>query len=256
MIRIVVDVMGFDYDPIEAITACRHFKKFHDDVKIIFVGDKSELLKRILESELDQYEIIDAKDVVTCSDNPISYLRNKETSLFKGMKFVADDQADGFLSAGTTAAFVTIANSLIGTIDGINKAAFMSYIPTTDCRGLMLLDEGANLNCTGQDLYQFAQMANAYCRVLRNIEQPRVGLINIGTEEYKGFDFHHEANTYLRADSTINYQGFLETRNIINGTVDIAVCDGYTGNIVLKTLEGALKSINDLLKIQFKKPVN
>lgn len=252
--KLALDVMGFENDPNEAIQAARDFVSNHNDVSVILFGNENIIKPKLLTP--NEFEIVHCSDIIHMDDTPITALRKNETSMYKAIKSAADGITDGVLSAGSTACYVLLVYGLIRTIPGINKPAFMPYVPTSNGKGLILLDVGANKECSGKDLYQFAQMAKIYCETIRGINNPKIGVINIGSEKEKGFAYHHEANNLLKADNSLNYVGFIETRELLNGIVDIAVCDGYTGNITLKASEGALKTVTNSLKVQYKKPWN
>ncbi len=252
--KLALDVMGFENKINEAVKAARDFVKSHDDVQIILFGNE-ELIKPLLKKP-NEFEIVNCSEVVNMADSPLTALRKPNSSMFQAIKYVVDNKADGVLSAGSTACYVLLVYSLIKTIPGIERPAFMPYVPTSNGKGLTLLDVGANKECTGKNLYQFALMGKIYCESIRGIKQPVIGVINIGSEKEKGFAFHHEADELLRNDKSINYKGFVETRELLNGVIDIAVCDGYTGNITLKSLEGGLKTVTNCLKTQYKKPWN
>ncbi|MDR3290407.1 MAG: phosphate acyltransferase PlsX [Rickettsiales bacterium] len=252
--RLVLDVMGSDNKPIEAINAARNFIKIHNDVEIILIGKENEI-KQYLNSS-DKFEIINADNVIHTEDSIHSMLRNIESSMYKALEMVKNGLANGMVTAGTTAAYTALSYFIIKPIKGINKGAFMSFIPTTGLNEFVFLDVGANLNCSGEDLYQFAKMGNIYCKEISHINNPRINVLNIGTEDTKGFEFHHVANKLLKEDKTLNYQGFIESRYLLQGVSDVVVCDGYTGNITLKSMEGSLVSINKLMKKEFKKPWN
>jgi glycerol-3-phosphate acyltransferase PlsX len=250
--KLVIDVSGGEATPNEPINAARKFLAKNKDVTIILVGNE-DIIKPFLLPK-DKFQIVHAPDVVHAYDSVYSFLRNKETSLYKAMELVANGKADGVLSNSTTAAFTIVSVSLLKLLPGINKPAFMSYVPTVNRKGLLLLDEGANVQCDAADLVQFAKMANIYATHVMKKSKPSIGIVNIGTEDIKGYPFQIEANRILKKDKKLNYSGFVEGNVLLRGDVDIAVADGYTGNVVLKTLEGALTSIKNLLKDSFKKP--
>lgn len=251
--KIALDVMGYENDISEAIIAARKFVKKYHDVKIILVGDKDKINPLIQEGE---FEVFHASEVLTMEESALTALRRTNTSMFQAIKLVADNKADGVLSAGSTVGFISLSYFILKSIPGISKPAFMPYMPTVNKKGVMLIDVGANKTCTGEDLHQFAIMADIYCKTVRGIESPKIGVINIGTEAQKGFEYHHVANELLKKNNKLNYQGFVEPRYILQGVVDICVSDGYTGNLVLKAIEGGLKSLTSSLKQSFKKPWN
>ena len=245
--------MGFDNHINEAIKAARIFKKKHNDLSIILVGRKNEINKYIKKNEFD---IHDCPDIVEMTDSPMTAIRKTKSSMYNAIKLVEDNYADGVLSAGSTSCFVTISYLILKTIKGVTKPAFMSFLPTTKNKITGMLDVGANKNCSGLDLYIFAKMANIYFNVIEGYTKPKIGIINIGTEEKKGFEYHHVANEKISNDKSLNYLGFIEPRYILNGHVDILISDGYSGNIVLKSIEGALKAISSVMRSSYKMPYN
>lgn len=252
--KIALDVMGFENEIIEAINAARKFIKKYKDTEIILVGNENKIKPLIKNNE---FEIHHANDVIKMSSSPIQALRMTESSMYKSVQLVANNVADGVLSAGSTASFVTIVYYLLKPINNLLKPGFMPFLPTTKKgKYFVIVDVGANKSCNGNDLYNFAKMANIYFQNVENILNPSIGIINIGTEANKGFDYHHEANQMLSNDKKLNYVGFVEPRNLLQGIVDIAISDGYTGNLVLKSLEGGLKALSMSLKTNFKKPWN
>jgi glycerol-3-phosphate acyltransferase PlsX len=250
--KLAIDVMGFENDISEAVRACRKFNKQYKDVQFILVGNELEIKKRLEVN--DHFTIVHASDVVTMNDNPILAMRKTNSSMYKAIELVQKKQADGVLSAGSSTCYVPMAYVLLKLIDGINKPAFMPYLPTTTKEGFMMLDVGANKECTGEDLYQFAKMGTIYSQIVRNVTRPRVGIINIGTEVDKGFAYQKEAYQLIVKDTTINFVGFVEPRELLMGVTDVAIADGYTGNITLKALEGGLTALKDTMKHEFKKP--
>ena len=249
-----VDVMGFENDISEAIKACRKFVSKNKDVKIILVGDKQKIFPYLKNKE--EFEIEDASDVILMTDEPISVRNKKDSSMYKAIELVKDDKAHAVLSAGNTACYVFLTHLLLKKLNKISKAGFMPFVPTRNNVGLNILDVGANKEVEPIDLVNFAIMGNVYVKETRNIENPKIGLINIGTEDNKGLDYLIKANKILKENKQLNYVGFIEPRNLIEGEVDIAVADGFIGNIVLKTLEGTSKTISRSLKDQYKKPWN
>lgn len=252
--KLAFDTMGYENTLDHAIDAARDFSKKYSDVEFVLFGNKQEITKLL--KPTDHFEIVDCTSYVKMTDLPIYALRNSESSMYKAIKYVADNKADGVLSAGSTACFVLLVYILIKTIPGIDRPGFMSHLPTLNGKGLTLLDVGANKDCNGKNLYQFALMGKIYCETIREIKNPTIGVINIGTEKEKGLAYHKEADKLISADKSMNYVGFVEPKTLLNDVVDLAVCDGYTGNITLKSLEGGLKTLTTALKNQYKKPWN
>lgn len=247
-----VDVMGFENPINDAIRACRDFKKKFNHIKLILVGDENKI-KQFLKSD-DEFEIVHASDEIKMDDNPLFIRNKKESSMYKAIQLVANNQADGVLSAGSTACYVALCYLLLKKIDDVSKIAFMPYIPTRYKNGLNLLDCGANKVNDANDLIDYAIMGHLYAKHVRKINNPKIGLINIGTEDDKGLDHIIEAHKKLKENKKINYVGFIEPRYLLEEQVDVAISDGFVGNIVLKTLEGTAKSIGKSLFDEMKKP--
>lgn len=248
-----VDVMGFENPIDEAIRACRDFVKKNKEVNIILVGNKDEIVKHL--KSANEFEIVDAKDVIKMDDNPLLVRSKKESSMYKAIELVANNKADGVLSAGSTQCYVTLTYLLLKKLTKISKIAFMPWIPTRFKKGFNMLDCGANKVVSAQDLVDFVIMSNLYNTKVRKINNPKIGLINIGTEDDKGLDYIIEAHKILKERKDINYVGFIEPRYLIEEVADVAIADGFTGNIVLKTLEGTAKSVSNSLLDEYKKPL-
>lgn len=247
-----VDVMGFE-NPVEnAIKACRDFIKKNKNVKIILVGDKNKIQPCL--KPKDNFEIVHADDVIKMTDEPISTRNRKQSSMYKAIELVKENKADGVLSAGNTSCYVFLTFLLLGKIKNVTKCAFMPFLPTRDGVGLNIIDVGANKECDAQDLLCFAKMGNIYVKNVRKIKNPRIGVLNIGTEDNKGLKYHIESNLLLKKDKNLNYKGFVEPRGLLDGGTDLLVCDGYSGNIVLKSLEGCFKTVIGSFFDFYKKP--
>lgn len=252
--KIALDVMGFENKTSEAINAARKFSKDYPGAKVILVGNE-EVIRPCL-NDKDNFEIVHATEVIDMNDTPITALRKKGTSMLAAINLVKVKTADAVVSAGSTSCFVPLVKMNLGSINSVDKFGFMPFIPTTNKVGFNMIDVGANINVDGVDLYNFALMANEYARIVRKISRPRIGVLNIGTEHHKGYDFHKKAHDLLSENKQINYVGFVEPKGLLDGTVDVCVCDGFSGNICLKALEGALKSVSHILKDGYKKPWN
>lgn len=248
-----VDVMGFENDIREAINACRDFCKKNKDVKIILVGDKERIKKEIKSS--DNFEIVHASEEIKMTDDPISIRKKTNSSMYKAIELVKENKADGVLSAGNTSCYVFLTFLILGKIPGITKCGFMPYMPTINGRGVNFLDVGANKECDATDLVNFARMGSIYIEKVRNVKNPKVGILNIGTEDNKGLSYHIEANKLLKEVKNINYVGFVESRYLLEEKVDLIVSDGFVGNIALKALEGTFKTVLRSLLGTRKKPL-
>lgn len=254
MIRIAFDVMGFENKIEQAIIAAKHFIAQFSDVQIILVGDQKQIQPHIQQST--KISIVDTKEFISMEDSPIVGLRKIMSSMSLACKLVKENKADALVSAGNTSCFVPMVYSKLGLISGASCVGLMPYIPAIDKTGFNMVDVGANINVSPINLYHYALMANTYVKVCQNISSPKIGLLNIGTEHHKGFAYHKQTNELLQKDKSLNYVGFIEPKNLLQHPVDIAICDGYAGNLVLKTLEGSLKSVADLMKNHYKKPWN
>lgn len=252
--KIALDVMGFENKTSEAIIAARKFIKKNPGNKVILVGNQQAIYPCLKPGE--QFEIIDTKEVISMDDTPIAALRKHDTSMAIAIKAVKEERADAVVSAGNTSCFVPLVQTILGSVDGSAKFGFMPYIPTINKKGFNMIDVGANINVDGNDLYHYALMANEYVRLVRKINSPRIGVLNIGTEHHKGYEYHRVADELLKKNKSINYIGFVEPKGLLDGVVDICVCDGFSGNICLKALEGSLKSVGRILKRGYAKPWN
>lgn len=248
-----VDVMGFENPIEEAIKACRNFIKKNKNVTIILVGNKNKITN-FLKKE-DNFEIVHAEDEIKMVDTPLSARNKKNSSMYKAIELVRDNKADGVLSAGNTACYVFLTLLLLQKLPLVTKCAFMPFIPTRNKKGLNILDVGANKTVNANDLICFAKMGDIYLKKVKKITSPTIGILNIGTEDNKGFDYQIEANKILKNDKNLNYLGFVESRNLLEGECRLVVTDGYSGNIFLKSLEGTFKTVINSMFDFYKKPI-
>jgi glycerol-3-phosphate acyltransferase PlsX len=248
MIRIAVDAMGGDHAPAAvvdgAVAAARHL-----DVRLALVGPTG-VLERALAPHQDWsrlgLEIIEAPDTVTMDERPAAALRRKPgASIRVAAELVGSGSARALVSAGHTGATVMAAYTAFGTIPGVDRPALAASIPTRS-RPAVLVDAGANVECRPHHLLQFAVMGGAYARIAFGLERPRIGLLSVGEEESKGNDLTREAHRLLKA-APLNFIGNVEGRDIYSGVADVIVCDGFTGNVVLKTSEGLVETVELLL---------
>lgn len=261
-IIIAVDAMGGDKAPDEIIKGCVEVFRVCNNLKIFLVGKKD-----IIEKKLDEYkergldfdfdiEIIDAQEVILNNESPTWAIKNKkESSIVKGLNLVKEKKADGFVSAGSTGALLSCATILLKRLPGISRPVLATLLPTINKnKFVMLLDSGANVDCKAIYLEQFAQMGYVYMKNIMKINKPKVGLINVGTENLKGNIVTKEAYELL-SNSDLNFIGNVEARDIFSGIADVLVCDGFVGNIILKNIEGVAKSIFGMLKSDIKKNI-
>ncbi|MGN3867787.1 phosphate acyltransferase PlsX [Mycoplasmopsis bovis] len=249
MYRIAFDVNGNDNGVSAAVSASVQFLKDNDDYKIILVGDESSInveLKKI-EGIPDSLRIVNNPNLPSDVKNIHKSLR-ENTSMNTAIDLVVDGKADAVISSGDSGTYLACATFKLKRLQGVSRSAFMPLMPTVVGRKFLLLDVGANIECKSEYLVEWAKIANVYARTLLNIVNPRVSLINIGTEDYKGLEIVKEASQLLKDNKFINYIGYTEPRYLLDGATDVAVIDGYGGNLVLKSLEGAILSFKNLLK--------
>ncbi len=251
MIRIAIDAMGGDFGPepiIEGVVDALDQKKFFP----ILVGDREQITSFLPEFYLDKVEIVDASDVIAMSDQATQALKRKESSIYKAVELVREGKADGVVSAGHSGATMTLATLRIGRLPGISKPALATIMPTIASKTL-LLDVGAVTDCTAQNLYEFAIMGEVYAQKVLGLVTPKVGLLSNGEEDSKGNALTKEAFKLMQ--DVPGFQGNVEGSDIFNASVDVVVCDGYTGNIVLKASEGVVSTVFTLMKTHIKKSI-
>lgn len=245
MKRLAIDAMSGDLGSSIVVDACLEFIKGHDDVELYVTGKKEELTK--LEG-IDHIHIIDARDVVGMNDGIMTVRRKKESSMVKAVTLAKEDKVDAVVSCGSTGSFYTCAMLFVKRIEGVEKSCLMAIVPTYNNKGVALLDCGANAENTAEHLNAFAVMGNVYAKEVRGISNPKVALLNIGTEEKKGNEMHQEAYKLLKANESINFVGNIEGREMLLGDVDVIVTDGFSGNIALKTIEGVASILMNSVK--------
>ena len=246
--RIIVDVMGGDNSPLETVKgACLAAEEF--PATYILVGDKDEIERVADENGLDlsDLDIIHTDSVITMEDIPLSVVRDKgKSSMSTGLRMLAEGKGDVFVTAGNTGALYTGATLIVRKIKGINRAALASVLPMEN--PMLLLDCGANITVDGECLEQFAAMGSAYMKKNCAIESPRVGLLNNGAEPQKGTELHQSAYKLLAERESINFVGNVEADLVPCGVCDVLVTDGFTGNIMLKSVEGMGKLMGDVIR--------
>jgi phosphate acyltransferase len=244
--RLAVDAMGGDNAPREIVLgAMKAIEKYHD-IHIVLVGNENKIREHLTNEE--RIEILHTEEVILGTDEPVRAVRRKKTaSMVLAAQQVADGNADACISAGNTGALMAAGLFVVGRIEGIERPALAPTLPTIGGEGFLLLDVGANADAKPEHLVQYAIMGSIYSEKARGIANPRVGLLNIGTEEKKGNELVR--NTFeLLKDADINFIGNVESRDLLEGAADVVVADGFTGNMVLKTIEGTAMSVFKMLK--------
>lgn len=249
-VSIAVDAMGGDFGPRVTVPAAISCLSTNPDLTLVFTGDEAAIsaaLPKNAPAYQSRFNIVHTVSVVEMDEQPSSALRNKkDSSMAVALKLVKSGQVKACVSAGNTGALMALGRSILGTHEGIDRPAFISEIPTLNghCH---VLDLGANLDCTPKQLYQFALMGSIVSRVVDDCSNPRVGLLNVGHESMKGNELVRETAALLSQQSHLNYIGFVEGDAIFSNRADVIVCDGFVGNVALKTSEGLAKMIRQLL---------
>ncbi|KQU18498.1 MULTISPECIES: phosphate acyltransferase PlsX [Peribacillus] len=245
--KITIDAMGGDNAPKAQVLGAMKAVEAFSDVEITLVGNKAEISPYL--TEHDRISVIHTEEKILSTDEPVRAVRRKKSaSMVLAAQQVADGEADACISSGNTGALMAAGLFVVGRIEGIERPALAPTLPTIDGKGFVLLDVGANSDAKPEHLLQFAIMGSVYAKKVRGIEKPRVGLLNIGTEEKKGNELTKHAFTLLQQSSEISFIGNVEARDLLNGPADVVVTDGFTGNMVLKTLEGTAMSVFKMVK--------
>ncbi len=254
--RIAIDAMGGDEGVSVMIAGAALARHRHDSFKFLLVGDEKQI-----KIALDDHpnlrgasEIIHTDGMVTGDDKLSQALRkSKSSSMGLAINAVKEGDASAAVSAGSTGALMAMAKLALRTMPGIDRPALAALLPTLTDTDVVMLDLGANTDCEAKNLVQFAVMGAAYSRVIYGFERPRVRLLNIGTEDMKGTDELRDAAQHLRESVglAMDFQGFTEADKINRGDCDVVVCDGFSGNIALKAIEGSARFVTDLLKRAF-----
>ena len=253
--KLALDAMGGDYAPQEIVLGGLDALNQHDFLEKIYLVGKRDAIEAVLkEAEKDKkvdyskLEIVEASEVIEMADHPATaYRRKKDASITVATRLVREGTADAVVSAGSTGGQMVAALFGLGRIKGVSRPAIGCIIPTYE-GGKLLVDSGANTNVDETNLVQFAQMGSVYMNCVMGLENPRVGLINNGSEETKGSELTQAVYQKLKEMGDINFVGNIEGRDVPFGRADVMACDGFTGNVVLKTMEGTAKLIMDMLK--------
>ena len=253
--KIILDAMGGDHAPQAPVMGALQAMK-QSDVQIVLVGRGEEILNVLRNQGVEDLpagmQIADAEDVVDMHDDPAAVIhKRKNSSMVVGLKMLAEGQADAFVSAGSTGALLTAATLIVKRVKGIRRAAMGPAMPNKAGGKTLILDCGANAECTAEFLLQFGLVGSLYAKNYLSVENPKVGLLNIGTEDSKGTPLQKEAYALLDEASKqglINFVGNVEARDVPLGAVDVVVCDGFAGNVLLKSIEGTAMFMGSLMK--------
>lgn len=248
---IAIDAMGGDNAPDSVVAGVKSAEQKHSDVRFLIFGDEAKVRPFMDKYRLDpnRYEFIHTPDYVASDEKPSTAVRSgRNSSMWLAIDAVKKGKASAVVSSGNTGALMAFSKLILGTMPGIHRPAIVTILPTrkSEC---VVLDLGANAECSARNLVEFAIMGEAYCRAVLKRENPTIGLLNIGSEDIKGRDEIRQAAQILR-DSPLSeeFKGFVESDDIALGTVDVFVTDGFTGNIALKAIEGTARLMVNLLK--------
>ncbi|MFS0787066.1 phosphate acyltransferase PlsX [Shouchella sp. 1P09AA] len=245
--RIAIDAMGGDHAPKAQVDAAIRAVKEFSDLEVTLIGDE-EKIKPLLSEENKQITIMHTLESILDTDKPTTAVRRKkDASMVLAVNEVKQNRASAAISSGNTGALMTAGLLYVGRQNGIDRPALSPMLPTKDGNGFLLLDVGANMEAKPEHLLQYAVIGDAYMKKIHQVEQPRIGLLNVGTEAGKGTELTKGAYTLLD-ESSLHFVGNVEARDLLDGVCDVVVCDGFSGNLVLKTIEGTAKMLFSMLK--------
>jgi len=250
MVKIAIDAMGGDFGPEPIVKGCIQALKKKKFTPIL-VGKKSEILPLLPKRYRDKISIVECDDVISMSDAATDAVKRKESTIYKAVELVKNGEADGVVSAGHSGATMTLATLRLGRLKGIDRPALITFMPTRDGKRTTVLDVGANVDSKPEHLVQFAIMGGCYSEYVMGVKNPRIGLLANGEEKSKGNEVTKEA--YKQLDGYDGFMGNVEGGDIFNGSCDVVTCDGFIGNLVLKTSEGVASTISGLIKDYIRK---
>ncbi|MFO7974152.1 MAG: phosphate acyltransferase PlsX [Candidatus Hydrogenedentota bacterium] len=245
--RIALDAMGSDHAPAPEVRGAVEASLL-DDTEYVLVGDEPRLEEALTPyKRRGRISTVHASQAIRMEDQPVMAVRQKkDSSLLVALRLVKTGEADACVSAGNTGAVMVAARTILGPIKGVSRSAICQAVPTVQ-KPVLLIDMGANVDCTARQLCDFAEMGMLYMEHVMRREKPRVGLLNIGEEHVKGNELAKTVHRYLSAAEHINFIGNIEPKSIYNGNADVVVCDGFVGNVVLKTTEATAALIKSRL---------
>ena len=254
--KILVDAMGGDNAPLCVLQgASQAAAEFGDGMELVLLGEEAAIKDCAAQNKIDlaPFTIINCTENIDMHDDPVKAVRHKkDSSLVKGLTMLKNDEADAFVSAGSTGALHVGTSLIVRTIKGVKRPALATPMPGAK-QNFLLLDCGANVECRSEMLNAFGTMGSVYAEKVMGRTAPKVALVNNGAEETKGTPIYREAHQLLKANPCIHFAGNIEPRYIMDGEVDVVVCDGFVGNVVLKLTEGVAKMLLGMLKGMFLK---
>lgn len=257
MIKILIDTLGGDNSPSANIEGAIKALSSIEDLEVVLVGDEKIISEKLKDFEFDanRLSIVHAPDEISCNDKPTEAIKTKkESSLYKCYEILrTNDTVNGMVSTGSTGAILAGAVLRLGRIKGIKRPAFCPILPTMKGSLVGICDSGANVDCDSVQLTQFAVMADLYLKTAYGIKSPKIALLNVGVEEEKGDLLRKETFAALKENGSLNFVGNMEGRDLLSGNYNIVVCDGFAGNVLLKSTEGACLEMLKVLKKTFTK---
>lgn len=245
--KLAIDAMGGDHAPESIVKGSLLALDTFKDIELILIGDE-EMIRPHLKGRTDRIEVMHTDEWITSEDSPVKAVRRKKSSsMVLTVKEVKEGRADAAISAGNTGALMTAGLLTVGRAKGIERPALSPMLPTKNGEGFLLLDVGANMEAKPTHLLQYALMGDVYMRKVRGIDKPRIGLLNVGSEAGKGTELTKQAYELIQA-SDVHFVGNVEARDLLDGVADVVVADGFSGNLVLKSVEGTALSLFSILK--------
>ncbi|MBQ9726932.1 MAG: phosphate acyltransferase PlsX [Kiritimatiellae bacterium] len=252
--RIAVDAMGGDHAPREIVRGAVEASREWPELEIVLLGDEAAVRRELAANKAapsERLRVVRTTQTIEMGEAPAHAVRSKrDSSIVRGMEMLRHKEADAFLSAGSTGAMVAAALLFVGRVRYLKRPAIGTMLPTVG-KPYLLLDMGATVDCSPQELEQFAVMGSVYAGAVLGLEKPRVGLLSIGTEEEKGDAATKEAHVLLKKNPFVNFVGNVEGHDLFKGEMDVCVADGFVGNVVLKTIESEARAISAMMKREF-----
>ncbi|BBW96722.1 phosphate acyltransferase PlsX [Geobacillus sp. FSL W8-0032] len=244
--NIAIDAMGGDHAPHEIVLGAARAAAHFPDIRITLIGDEAKIRPHLPSEE--RIAVIHTDEVIEAADEPVRAVRRKKrSSLVRMAEEVKEGRADAGISAGNTGALMAAGLFVVGRAAGIDRPALAPTLPTVDGKGFVFLDVGANVDARPEHLQQYALMGHVYAKQVRGIANPRIGLLNVGTEDQKGNETMKRAFALLK-ETDLHFIGNVEARDLLQGAADVVVADGFSGNVALKTIEGTAMALFSLLK--------
>ena len=252
--RIALDAMGGDFAPQNEVAGAVKALAKDPNIQIVLVGNKEKITFELAKyGDIKNVEIVHASDVVTMNDNPVQVLKEKkDSSLVVSIKLLRENKVDAFVSAGNTGAVLAASIFNLGRIKNVERPAIVAIFPTLR-KPLVILDIGANVDCKPKHLLQFAKMGSIFSEKILGVDNPIVKLLNIGEEEEKGNELTLQTYQLLKKSKDLNFCGNIEPKHVLDGDIDVVVCDGFIGNVLLKFGEGATNTIFKMIRETVKK---